>query len=211
MVEKTLAASERQELCKLMDRLGPDAPTLCEGWVTRNLAAHLVLRERRVDAAPGILLPPLAGYTARVQRSIAQLPWPELVGLIRAGPPWWSPWSVPGVGDKGNTMEFFVHHEDVRRAQPKWAPRPADERRARVLWTRLNLAARILYRNSPVGVVLRTPEGLQCIARSAERSVTLVGSPEELMLHAYGRALAVVEIDGDEVDVARLQRSQRGL
>jgi uncharacterized protein (TIGR03085 family) len=208
---ETLAAGERRELCDLMHQLGPDAATLCEGWTTRDLAAHLVLREGRLDAAPGILLPPLAGYTARVQRSVTGRPWPVLVEQIRNGPPWWSPWRLPGLGDRANTMEFFVHHEDVRRAQPQWIPRRADERRARVLWTLLGRAARLLYRHSPVGVVLRTPEGWQCTARRAERSVVLVGCPEELTLHSFGRDRAAVEIEGDHIDVARLQSSQRGL
>lgn len=208
---QTLAARERQELCDLLDRLGPEVPTLCTGWTARDLAAHLVLRERRMDAAPGIVLPALAGYTARVTRGLAQLPWSELVDLIRTGPPWWSPLSVPVLGDKGNTMEFFVHHEDVRRAQRGWTHRPADARRARELWAVLRLAARGFYHNSPVGVVLRTPEGLQCTARRAERSVIVIGSPEELTLYTYRRGLAVVELDGDEADVVRLRSSQRGL
>lgn len=208
---ETLAAVERHELCDLMHQLGPDAATLCEGWTTRDLAAHLVLREGRLDAAAGILLPLMAGYTARVQRSITRLPWPELVERIRSGPPWWSPWRLPGLGDRANTMEFFVHHEDVRRAQPRWTPRRLDEHRARVLWSLLGRAARLLYRHSPVGVVLRTPEGWQHTARRAERSVVLVGLPEELTLHAFGRDRAAVEVEGDQIDVAGLQGSQRGL
>jgi uncharacterized protein (TIGR03085 family) len=108
-------------------------------------------------------------------------------------------------------MEFFVHHEDVRRAQPQWAPRRADERRAQVLWTLLGRAARLLYRHTLVGIVLRTPEGWQRTARSAERSVVLVGSPEGLTLHAFGRDRAVAEVEGDQVDVAGLQSSWRGL
>ncbi|MGH3920967.1 MAG: TIGR03085 family metal-binding protein [Pseudonocardiaceae bacterium] len=207
----TLAASERHELCDLMDQVGPDAPTLCEGWTTRDLAAHLVVREHRPDAAGGILLPPLARYTTRVQSSIAQRPWPALVDLIRSGPPWWSPYSVPGLGDKINTMEFFVHHEDVRRAAAGWEPRPADAPRAGVLWGLLRRGARVLYRNSPVGVVLRTPDGSQRCARRGERSVTVVGSPEELTLHAFGRDQVIVEIEGDQVDVAGFRSSQRGL
>ncbi|MDQ3825864.1 MAG: TIGR03085 family protein, partial [Actinomycetota bacterium] len=79
------------------------------------------------------------------------------------------------------------------------------------LWILLGRAARLLYRQAPVGVVLRTPEGWQCTARRAERSVVLVGSPEELTLHAFGRDRAVVEIEGDQIDVAGLQSSQRGL
>ncbi|MGH3838750.1 MAG: TIGR03085 family metal-binding protein [Pseudonocardiaceae bacterium] len=207
----TLAASERHELCDLMDQVGPDAPTLCEGWTTCDLAAHLVVREGRPDAAGGILLPALARYTARVQSSIAQRPWPELVDLVRIGPPWWSPYSLPGLGDKINTMEFFVHHEDVRRAATGWEPRPADPRRAGMLWGLLRRGARVLYRNSPVGVVLRTPDGSERTARRGERSVIVVGSPEELTLHAFGRDQVIVEIEGDQVDVAGLRGSQRGL
>jgi uncharacterized protein (TIGR03085 family) len=208
---ETLAAGERHELCDLMHQLGPNAATLCEGWTTRDLAAHLVLREGRLDATPGILVPLWAGYTARVQRSITRRPWPDLIEQIRSGPPWWSPWRLPRVGDWANTMEFFVHHEDVRRAQPQWAPRRADARRARMLWTLLGRAARLLYRHSPVGVVLRTPQGWQCAARRGERFVVLVGSSEELTLHAFGRDCALVEAEGDQIDVAGLQSSQRGL
>lgn len=211
MGEDTLAARERHELCDLLDRLGPDAATLCEGWKTRDLAAHLVLREGRLDAAPGILLPILAVHTARVQRRIALRPWPELVTRLRSGPPWWSPLRLPRVGDRANTMEFFIHHEDVLRAQAGWKPRPADDRRGRVLWTSLGRAASMLYRRSPVGVVLRTPEGWQCVARRAARSVVLVGPPEELTLHAFGRDRVVVEVEGDQIDVAGLQSIQRGL
>lgn len=194
-----------------MNQLGPLAPTLCQGWATLDLAAHLVVRERRLDATPGILLPVLAGYTDRVQGAVAERAWTDLVDLVRSGPPWWSPFALSGLRDKINTMEFFVHHEDVRRAQVAWEPRPADPRRADVLWTRLAAAARLLYRNSPVGVVLRTPDGRERTARRAERSVTLVGSPEELTLHAFGRDQVVVDVKGDHVDVARLQGSQRGL
>jgi uncharacterized protein (TIGR03083 family) len=46
---------ERLALCTLLDKTGPDAPTLCEGWNTGDLAAHLVLRERRPDAAAGVI------------------------------------------------------------------------------------------------------------------------------------------------------------
>jgi uncharacterized protein (TIGR03085 family) len=164
-----------------------------------------------MDAAPGVVLPMLAGYTARVQRGLGRWPWPELVDLIRGGPPWWSPLGLPRLQDKINAVEFFVHHEDVRRAQPGWISRTADTRRADGLWTLLSSRARLLYRHSPVGVVLRTPEGLQCTARRAERSVTVVGSPEELTLHACGRDVAVIELAGDGADVASLQGSQRGV
>ena len=210
MEKNTLAASERHELCLLMDQLGPDAPTLCGGWTTRDLAAHLVVREGRPVAAAGILLPPLAGLTARVQRSTAERPWPELVDLVRNGPPWWSLMRLGPIGEKINGIEFFVHHEDVRRARRGWEQRAADSRRTEELWAVLSRLAGLCYRHSPVGVVLRRPEGTECVARHGQRSVTVVGSPEELTLHAYGRAQAVVDVAGDETDIQRLQDTQRG-
>ena len=65
------AWSERQQLCDELERLGPDAPTLCEGWATRDLAAHLYLRERRPDLGIGAYVPPLAGRLEREQRKQA--------------------------------------------------------------------------------------------------------------------------------------------
>ncbi|MGH4013263.1 MAG: TIGR03085 family metal-binding protein [Pseudonocardiaceae bacterium] len=208
--QANVAASERRALSDLMDQVGPDAPTLCAGWTTRDLAAHLVVRDGRPDAAVGILLPPLAGYTARVQRETAQRPWPELVEQVRSGPPLWSPMRLSRLGDKINAVEFFVHHEDVRRARPGWEPRPANPHRATELWSTLSRLGRLCYRKSPVGVVLRRPDGSEHIARRGARTVTVVGVPEELVLHAYGRAEAVVDVEGDQRDVASLEASPRG-
>ena len=120
----TFARDERTALCALLDETGPGAPTLCEGWRTVDLAAHLVLRERRPDAAAGVMGGPLAGYTQRVQRGlIARMPYRQLVDEFRNGPPKLSAFRIPGVDERANVVEFFVHHEDVRRAQPDWQPR----------------------------------------------------------------------------------------
>src|SRR3989442_14077388 len=95
-----IARVERETLCDLLAEVGPDAPTLCEGWRTRDLAAHLILRERRADAAPGILLKPLAGYTRRVQDGYAARPWAELIGLVRSGPPRYWPTAIGPLGER---------------------------------------------------------------------------------------------------------------
>jgi uncharacterized protein (TIGR03085 family) len=72
------ANEERKALADALQAAGPDAPTLCEGWQTRDLAAHLVLRERRPDAAAGILLKPLNGYNKKVQERLAAGDYAEL-------------------------------------------------------------------------------------------------------------------------------------
>lgn len=206
-----IARSEREQLCALFDEVGPDAPTLCAGWATRDLAAHLVVRERRPDAAPGILLAPLAGYTARVQRGTGERPWPELVALVRAGPPIWSPYSLPRVGELANATEFFVHHEDVRRARPGWQQRPSNPERDAVLWRNLGPLGQLTHRRSPVGVVLRRPDGSERTVRRGPRTVVVTGEPGELLLHAVGRHEVDVRFDGDQADVAAVQGLDRGI
>ncbi|MGH3659726.1 MAG: hypothetical protein ACRDUA_24030, partial [Micromonosporaceae bacterium] len=77
------------------------------------------------------------------------------------------------------------------------------------LWALLVRGAGLWYRKSPVGVVLRRPDGVAHTARGGGRAVTLIGSPEELLLHAYGRDEVVIEVEGDQDDVAGLEGSER--
>jgi len=81
------ASIERSALCDTFERVGPDAPTLCSPWLTRDLAAHLVVRERRPDVAAGIWVPGLAARAQQVQDEYAAREWPHLVDLVRSGPP----------------------------------------------------------------------------------------------------------------------------
>src|ERR1700712_5790296 len=119
----TLAQTERAALADLLTELGPDAPTLCGDWTTRDLAAHLVVREGRPHAGPGLVVKAFEGCTESVQSSYADRPYGELVELVRTGPGRLSAFSLPGVDKFLNTTEHVVHHEDVRRAQPGWEPR----------------------------------------------------------------------------------------
>jgi uncharacterized protein (TIGR03085 family) len=205
-----VAQTERRLLCELFDQVGPDSDTLCAGWRTRDLAAHLVLRERRLDAAPGILLKPLAGHTRRVQDGFAARPWAELVDLVRSGPPSWSPYGVGSLDELVNAAEFFVHHEDVRRAQPDWEPRPPDPARDEALWRAVGRIGRIAYRNSPVGVALRRPDGTEQAVKRGPRTVRITGEPGELLFYSFGRDQARLEFDGEQPAVATVQGLKRG-
>ena len=64
------AVVERRHLAALLRRVGPDAPTLCEGWVTRDLAVHLIERDSRPDLIAGTVLPkiPVLGVRPRQRR-----------------------------------------------------------------------------------------------------------------------------------------------
>jgi uncharacterized protein (TIGR03085 family) len=206
------ARKERDALCLLLSERGPDAPTLCEGWTTRDLAAHLVLRERRPDAAIGVLGGPLAGYTARVQNKIAnQHDYASLITMIRQGPPLFSVFGIPGMDEQANTVEYYVHHEDVRRGAPGWEPRDLGKAMEGALWRRLSIA-RLTLRKAPCGVVFQRSDapGTQPItAKRGTPAVTVTGTAGELTMWVSGRTSAArVQLDGDSDAVARLGQAR---
>lgn len=206
-----LAQNERRELADLFLRVGPDAPTLCEGWSTADLAAHLVVRERRPDAALGLVLPVLSGHLERVQRQERdRRRWVDLVAAVRSGPPF--PLRLDFIDEPMNTAEFFTHHEDVRRARPAWEPRDLEPELERALWSRLRFMARLVARSVPVGLVLEAPGHGRVTVKSARPSVTVVGPPSELVLVAFGRqGAARVTWDGEPGPVDQVQRSAFGI
>ncbi len=229
----TYARDERVALCALLDEVGPGAPTLCEGWRTADLAAHLVLRERRPDAGLGMLGGPLARYTRRVQQGLTgRMPYPQLVQAVRTGPPRMSVFGLPGVDERANLVEFFVHHEDVRRARSDWQPRDLDPGLSEALWKGLRMA-RFILRRAPVGVEFArqeppgaagaasgaggaggaggastAPSPVRITAKAAAPVVTVTGAPAELTMWALGRTSAArVRLDGSEADVRALSQA----
>lgn len=210
----SLAWSERLLLCEELDRLGPDAPTLCEGWSTRDLAAHLVVRENRPDGLLGQHLPLLSDRLEAERRRLAAGPYRDLVTQIRSGPPAWHPLHLRRVDAAGNLVEYFVHHEDVRRAQPGWEQRDLPDSSQRKLWTLLRRLGRLMYRRSPAGVVLVAPGIGRHSAHlpDAHGTVVVRGAPAELVLWSYGRRdHALVEVEGAAADIEALQSARLGL
>lgn len=206
----TVAQRERAALVEAMRATGPDAPTLCAGWTTRDLAAHLVVRERRLDAAPGILVPQLAGYTERVQQQVTDsTDWTTLLDRIASGPPLLSPFKL--LDPLINVAEMFIHHEDVRRAQPGWEPRNLDDETANAVARQVSTMARMTMSRSPARVALTTPEGRTLATAGKGPAVTVTGAPGELLLFIAGRDQARVEFTGDESAVAALRSARRGL
>lgn len=205
------AQAERNALADLLDALGPDQPTLCEGWRTRDLVAHLILRERRPLAALGIALPIVTGYTARVQRDLAARPYADLVATLRQ-PPAWSPLRLPPLDRAVNTVEMFIHHEDVRRGQPDWTPRSLPPDLATTLWARARTLAWLRLRRFPAALTVEAPgHGQVRTGRGGER-VHLRGDPGELLLFLSGRqAAAQVELSGPSAPVDRLRQTRLGI
>jgi len=206
MAALSLAQEQRTILCDLMVELGPDAPTLCEGWKTADLAAHLVVRERRPDSGPGLVWPPLAAYTDKVRRAVRdRTSWEELVATVRRGPPLLlRPFDEPM-----NTVEYFIHVEDVRRAQQGWEPRQVSPELADALWARVGPGG--MAKKVPATVVITSP-GRADKERGEGPRLTVAGAPGELTMFGAGRQQAArVEITGDPALEAQLRSASLGV
>lgn len=199
------ATLDRRRFADELLALGPDADTLCEGWTARDLAAHIVLRDRRPDAMAGVLISALSGHTEKVQDKIAAKEWDELVALVRE-PPAISPSRIETFDRLSNTHEFFVHLEDLRRAQPGWEPRELDDDHVADITKSLGRMAKPLARKVDVGITLVPDTGDPIVAKDAEPMVTVRGPVGELMLFVFGRqehARVALEGDPDAIEVAR--------
>ncbi|MGN5378357.1 TIGR03085 family protein [Streptomyces sp. MUSC 14] len=206
----TFAKRERLLLADLLETVGPDAETLCEGWRTRDLAAHVVVRERRPDAAGGTLIKQLQPRLEKVMAEYTAKPYDELIQLIRTGPPRFSPFQLKQVDEAANIVEFYVHTEDVRRAQPDWSARELDPVFQDTLWSRLERAARLTGRGAPTGLVLRRPDGQTAVAHRGTPVVTVTGEPSELLMFAFGRQSAArVDLEGDADAVEKVQGTKQ--
>jgi uncharacterized protein (TIGR03085 family) len=209
----SIVQRERAALVEIMRAVGPDAPTLCEGWTARDLTAHLVVRERRPDALPGLLFGPLASYTARVQNQLTtSTKWENLVDLFASGPPVLSPFKI--LDPVASIHEMFVHHEDLRRAQAGWQPRELDASTTAAVRRRIPIISRVGLSKSmaalPARLMLRTPDGQTVVAVGNGSPVTVTGQPQELLLFAFGRNAVRVDFNGDDDVVAAVRAANRG-
>jgi uncharacterized protein (TIGR03085 family) len=209
------AAAERRSVADLLETLGPDQPTLCDGWTTFHLAAHLALRDRTPAAWPGLAMPRFAGHTERLlDRFMVEHTFDECVRLVRGGAPVWSPMGLPGLARVTNLLEYVVHHEDARRAQPEWLPRIVPTALADAVWAYLRpVVAMAAFRRAPDGVrLVRAHTGRAFTAARGAVTVTVEGDPIELLLYAFDRrAVARVDLRGPEDAIARLAAAPLGL
>lgn len=203
----TFARTERDALCDDFLRLGPDVPTLCEGWNADDLAAHLVLRERRPDAALGMFVSPLSGHLDSVMTQLKSTDWPGLVQKVRTGPPRWNPMAIPVIDEKANLLEFFVHHEDLLRGDPAtWTRRELSPELADAVWGQLPSMSAMLLRGVPVGIVA-APDGMGRRnlhqPKEGHGSVVLSGPLSDIVMTLFGRPRTeAVTVDGADDDVA---------
>lgn len=205
------ARAERAALADTLTVVGPGAPTLCGGWAARDLVAHLLIRERNPLAAGGILVRQLADYGERERRALASRDFDGLVAKLR-NPPLWSPTSNPLVDELMNVLEMFVHHEDVRRAQPGWKARAIDPGLETALWNVVRRTARFGLRRFRAAVAIEAPGHGGLTAGAGGTEVRLSGRPAELTMFLTGRqGAAEVALTGPEELVERLRTARLGL
>ena len=206
-------AVERAQLSDLFDELGPQAPTLLEPWTTRDLAAHLVLRERDYLAGPGLVLPGAWSRLAeRRRRALALRDFTWLSATIRSGPP-------PGFFRIGlvrrvpNLNEFFVHHEDVRRANGR-GPRTNEHAMDEALWRNVASGSWFLARRlRGAGLELQWAGTAKTVrARRGEPIARIAGPPGELLLYLFGRQSAAhVDVSGTDAAIEAERRGRFGM
>jgi uncharacterized protein (TIGR03085 family) len=108
-----------------------------------------------------------------------------------------------------NTLEFFIHVEDVRRGQVGWEPRVIAPDLADALWARVG--ARGMAKRVHATIELRSPGRGAKVAGSGPR-VVVSGDPGELTLFGAGRQQAAqVEISGDDKLIAQLRSASLGI
>ncbi|HXY93890.1 MAG TPA: TIGR03085 family metal-binding protein [Acidimicrobiia bacterium] len=213
MTDLSLDTIERENLCDLMNELGPSAPTLLEPWTTHDLAAHLVIREHDYRAAPGLVLPGAwSRFAEQRRKALVRSDYSALLATIRSGPP-------PGFFRVGwvrrvpNLNEFFVHHEDVRRANGL-DPRTNDAALDEALWLNVRVARWFLARRlHGVGLELEWVGTTHVVrAHRGEPSARLTGMPGELLLYLFGRQHAAkVAVSGPGEAVEAIARARFGM
>ncbi|MGI8435242.1 MAG: TIGR03085 family metal-binding protein [Nocardioidaceae bacterium] len=197
---------ERALLVELLQKESPQAPTLCEGWRAHHLVAHLVSREGGPDEVAKTVL--ARGGDRRVAAMAASSPYSSLVERLALGPPRGSVFAIARVEPVLNTVEFLVHHEDVRRAGPDWAARSLPGWAEDQIWTRLRVLAKLTMRRAGTGVrLVRSGADGSWTVSKGEQVAVVEGRPSELALFVTGRSqVADVTVTGPDAAVAALQR-----
>ncbi|WP_394281424.1 TIGR03085 family metal-binding protein [Corynebacterium sp.] len=195
----SFAATERSRLADTLLRVGPNAPTLCQGWETRDLAEHLCVRENNQLA----LMPGVGKVFAD---KISNRDYADLVKDWAAGPPL----LLKPVDSMMNTAEHFVHHEDVLRGDGVARPREFSKAVNKELALLAGRFGKLLLRSAPVPVVLSpttlppmTVGDRRGVAEQGDAVVRVVGEPGELLLWVFGRDVVEVTVSGDPQHIAQ--------
>ncbi|WP_178945788.1 maleylpyruvate isomerase family mycothiol-dependent enzyme [Kocuria sp. TGY1127_2] len=151
----------RNQLVEVLQKTGPGKPTLCEGWNTEHMVAHLLLRETRPDIAAGAVLSPLAARTERKTEELAEKLtdgrlYMEAVEKFAQAK---APNRMHGTVDEGmNYVEYVVHREDVLRGSPAANEMNGGESRIdhedEKIWKTLSSQGKMFSKSYPDGLTI---------------------------------------------------------
>jgi len=209
---RSLHRAERAELLETFRRAGPGAPTLCEGWSVRTLAAHLVVSEqyaglpmtvsypvwRVVGARTGAALRnSITGPMLRNMAKAERRGWEWLLARLEAGPP--RLFGLRLIADV-RLLEEFVHHEDVRRANGD-GPRPENARLdARLVEAMLTMRGIAQFAAPRHGIEVALTDGRSYALGEGPARTRVSGPPGEVLLWLAGRgSVASVVVTGENV------------
>jgi uncharacterized protein (TIGR03085 family) len=136
----------------------------------------------------------------------------SLVARIRSGPPIGF-FRIGWVRALANLNEFFVHHEDVRRANGL-GPRSLTPAMDAALWRNVRRSSHYLSRRlHACGLEIEWAGTSERVTvRPGEPMARLSGPPGELLLYVFGRqAAAQVEVSGAPDAVAAVRRTHFGM
>ena len=211
MATPPLARRERHALCDLALCLGEDSATLCGSWTAKDLVTHLLVREGNPIGSAGLMIAPLSGLTERAMARLARRDFAVLVERLRD--PGLTAYALKPVEVLANTLEYFVHHEDLRRAQPDWAPRELPAADEDTLWKAIRRGGRFLTRSVDVPLRLSRTDsnGSATLHRGAD-PVRIFGRPSELALFVFGRTqVSDLTFEGSEDSIAALRAANLGV
>ncbi len=206
----SFAQKERERLAQLLLELGPDAPTLNDGWQTKDLAVHLLIRERKPLAAAGIVLPVAQSLLHREEQQQHARSYEDVVREWSAGPPAF----IAPINTAMNTAEHFIHHEDVRRGGGVVEPREFSREVDRQLMQLVKRFGRLVLRKSPIPIVLTPPTlppvtvgGQAGVAERGDNVARVFGSPGELLLWVSGRDAVDITLGGNSEALTGFKRA----
>jgi uncharacterized protein (TIGR03085 family) len=184
--QRSIAQVERALLCDLLDHVGPDRATLCDGWTTHHLVAHLAIREGSVVEQVRNALP--GRGDAMVEEAVRTRDFTALVQQVRGGPPRLSLYGLPKADGVLNTLEFLIHHEDARRGEDGWQPRQLPRWVEDVVWGQVVKTAKLAsLRSKRQLTLLRSDTGEEAVVSGGAGERLLAGPPSELALYVSGR------------------------
>ncbi|MCL4449526.1 MAG: TIGR03085 family metal-binding protein [Actinobacteria bacterium] len=230
-----LLLHEREMLCQTLQEVGPNGPTLCQGWNASDLAAHLLVREHNPLTLPGMAFDKafggiLAGYTSAAMRRAQLSGFDDMISRLRLGPPLL--YRMKGPSALINLAENWIHHEDLLRADDTGTCAACDHKEQHrelddTLWKVIGFYGYIAsLRLKGVSLRLLGADGQskhigksRVISHGGDKAgngesnvVTLEGAPGDIVLYLTGRQKAAsISVDASPHAMEILNSAKLGL